>query len=208
MGVILFHQRVRVGAFLRGEVVEFHELGAVNRQFQVEDVVVAGVETYTACLGLVEVGIYAEHDLAVEYQHLGLVLGDVGLQFATDFAGEIARHLVHQLTHDVGDFVCGVRRCEVVTAHTHVQQVAFIQLHGSLGREVDDHQTGESSVKQHKAANVRAQAGFGDALHHGRIVNLTVRCLTQNMGDRVAQTDQKVFGVVAHRVGGVVHGVV
>ena len=190
----LGHQRVGVGGFLGLEVVELDELGAVDGQFQVEDVVVAGVEGHAAGLGVVEVGVHAQHHLLVQHQHLGLVLGDVGLQFAADLAGEVAHHLVHQLAHHVADFIRRVRRHQVFLGHAHAQQVALVQLHRGGGREIDDDQAREAAIEQHKAANVGLEAGFGDALHHAGIVHLALCGHGEHARDGVAQAHQQVFG--------------
>ena len=175
LAVDLLEQGVRVRGFVGDEVVHLDELGFVHGEFEVEDIALAGEEGDAAGFGLVEVGVDAEHDLLVERQHLGLVLRDVGLQFARDLAGEVADDLVHQFAHDVADFVGGVGGGEVFLGHAHVQHVAFVQFHGGLGGEVDDHEAGETAVEEHEAADVRFQAGLADALHHAGVVDLALR---------------------------------
>ena len=77
-----------------------------------------------------------------------------------------------------------------------MQHVLGIQLHGCLGREVDDDQTREPAVEQHKAADVRLEAGARDALHHAGVVDFALRGLVEHPGDRVAQAGENVFDAV------------
>jgi hypothetical protein len=129
----LRNQGIGIGRFLGGKVVELDELGAVNRHFQVEKVVGRGVERHTPGFGLVQVGVHAQQHLLVQRHHLGLALGDVGLQFAVHLAGEVAQDLVHQFAHDVAHLVGGERARQVFTRHAHVQHVLGIQLPWPLG---------------------------------------------------------------------------
>ena len=92
--MVLCHQCIRIWTFLGLEVIELHKLRAVDGQFQVKNIIVAGVERDAACFRLIQVSVHAEHDLPVEHEHLGLVLRDVRLEFAAHLAGEVACHLV------------------------------------------------------------------------------------------------------------------
>ena len=89
-----------------------------------------------------------------------------------------------------------MERAGIALRHAHIEHVALVQLHRRRRRKIDDHQPRKAAVKQHKAANVGLEAGFADALHHARIVNLAGRRHGQHPGDRVAQADQQVFGTV------------
>ena len=107
------HQFIRIDGFLGIEIVELDEFRAVDGQFEIENSVAGGKEGDAALLGLVEVGIDAEHHLLVECQHLRLVLRDVGLQLTGDLAGEVADHMVHPLAHDIAGVGGGLAGGEV-----------------------------------------------------------------------------------------------
>ena len=113
--------------------MQFDELGAIDGQLQVKNIAARGVEGHAPRFGVVQVGIDTELHLLVQHQHLGLVLGDVGLHLAAYFAGEVAHDLVHQLPHDVADLVGGVGVGQVVLAQAHIEQIAAVQLHGGIG---------------------------------------------------------------------------
>lgn len=192
-----------IGVELFGvKVAQLDELGAIDGQLQVKDVAPCGVEGHAPRFGVVQIGIHAQLHLFGQNQHLGLVLGDVGLHFTAHFAGEVAHHLVHQLAHNVTHLIRGVRAGQIVFAQAHVQQVGAVQLHGRLGRKVDDDQPGEAAIEQHEAANVGLEIGLFNALHHSRVLHLAVGSHAQHAGDGAAQADQQIVG--AQDVGGVV----
>ena len=203
MRIDLSNQLVRIGGILGLEVIQLDELGLVDGQLQIENVVAAGEKSGAATLGRVEVGIDGQHHLLVDDQHFRLILGEVGLEVACHLAGKFAGNLVHQFTHDVADVIRGVRAGQFLLRHAHVQHVVLVELHRGLGRKVDDDETGEAPVQQYETADVRFEAGLGDALDHARIVDLAMRRGGQNLAHRIAQDRQDVFSA---ECGGMVFG--
>ena len=157
---------------------------------------IACVEGHAAGFGGVQVGVHAQIHLLVQANHLGLALRDMGLQLALNLAGEVTHDLVHQLAHDVAHIIRGIGIGQIAFGHAHGQQIAAVQLHRRFGREVDDDEGREAAVDQHKAANIRFEAGLGDALHHARILNRALGGDLQHARDGIAQGNQHVFGAV------------
>ncbi|MNT38194.1 hypothetical protein D3C72_1743780 [compost metagenome] len=146
--------------------MQLDELGTVDRQFQVENIVLFRVESDAAHFRAVQRRVDAEHHLLVQHQHLRLALGDVRLQFAPHLAREVTHDLIHQLAHDVRHFVRRVEAGQLRLRHTHVQHVALVDFHRRIGGKIEHDQARETAIEHHEAADVRLQARLGDALHH------------------------------------------
>ncbi|MPM59830.1 hypothetical protein SDC9_106676 [bioreactor metagenome] len=178
----------------------------IHRHLQIEDVVVACVEGHAARFRGIQIGIHTQIDLLVQADHLGLTLRDMGLQFALHLAGEVANDLVHQLAHDVAHIVRGIGTGQIALGHAHGQQIAAVELHGRIGREVDDDERRKTTIDQHKAADIGFETCLGDALHHARVLNRALGGHLQHARDGVAQGNQHIFGAVDDGGGGLAHG--